>query len=293
MARKSAKRAAQDAKFIFRGTIQKLKAATMAHVPADEDTVIVHVDEVLQAPPALSRTLGKAITVKMSGKSRFRAGQQLLFHANAWLFGEGVAVESVGEESVAPQSGLAVVAARGAAPTRNLAERETGERVQDADLIVQGQVVSVDVPQRLRESHQAAVRAAAGGDEAGGPAPTPDVRPVSEHDPKWRDAVIEIAAVHKGDHPNKTVTIRFPSSTDVRWYKAPKFRPGDKGVWILQKNATESVSSRASAAATREGKSVAPKTEEVFTALHPLDFHRANELDAVAPVLRAAVLKPV
>jgi hypothetical protein len=29
------------------------------------------------------------------------------------------------------------------------------------------------------------------------------------------------------------VTVRFASSRDVRWYTAPKFSVGDRGVWLL------------------------------------------------------------
>jgi hypothetical protein len=192
--------------------------------------------------------------------------------------GDGVAVESVREQSAAETP--KTLAARGADPTQNLKQRDVESRYSNADLVVQGQVVSVDVPEMLRDSQRTAMRSSAKRGVRAAAAVVPDVGPVSEHDPKWRDATIEIAAVHKGNHGARTIKVRFPSSTDVRWYKAPKFHPGDKGVWMLKKNRTEPVS-----AGALKSAAAAASTEEVFTALDPLDFHTANALHVVAPLL--------
>jgi len=283
MAKKAARRKTTEPRFVFRGTIQKLNATTMSHVPSTSGLAVVSVDEVLHAPPALARTLGQSITVKLSKTSGVRVGQQLLFYANAWLMGDGVAVESVREQSAADTP--KALAARGTEPTQNLANRDVENRYNNADLVVQGQVVSVDVPQVLRASHRAAIRAGVRS-AVRTTGTTDDVRPVSEHDPKWRDATIEVAAVHKGQRGKRTIKVRFPSSTDVRWYRAPKFHPGDQGVWMLKKQHTEPVSAGALKKAQRTAVAApATSTEEVFTALNPLDFHPSNHLDAVAPLL--------
>jgi len=89
-------------------------------------------------------------------------------------------------------------------------------------------------------------------------------RPITEHDPQWREAEIEVDEVEKGPRKRRVV-VRFPGSDDVRWYRAPKFQPGQEGVFILQK-ATEQP-----AIGARRGRAVAAaaKGVDTFTALDP------------------------
>jgi hypothetical protein len=265
-----AKDVSEDAKFLFKGTIQKLGASTLAQVPKDEPTAIVHVDEILHAPPALAKTLGKQITVKLAKGVKPKVGDQVLFHANGWLFGDTVAVESVKQEMSAQAKTM--LAEKVSDPTRNLANQELQKRVADADMVIEGEVSSIHLPQ----AESAATRAAS------------SHRPLSEHDPKWREAVINVEVVHKGEPSTKQVVVRFPSSTDVQWYRAPKFHTGDRGVWMLQ-------SQKETPAAGTAAKQAAPITAtaipgaNLYTALSPMDFHPANNLDSVASVIRTAV----
>ena len=154
-------------------------------------------------------------------------------------------------------------------PVRNyLADRELQTRVADADMVVEGQVSSVHLPQA--ENFATMARAES-------------VKPISEHDPKWREAVIDVQAVHKGKPGTKQVVVRFPSSTDVLWHRAPKFHAGDRGLWLLH----------SPEAAQLEGKEAMTATAvpgaAVYTALSPMDFQPANKLDAVASVIRTAI----
>jgi hypothetical protein len=66
---------------------------------------------------------------------------------------------------------------------------------------------------------------------------------VSEHDPKWREAVIEVAETHKGTFAKRQVVIRFPASTDVAWRRAPKFKAGQEGYFMLHQS-TQAASGR-------------------------------------------------
>lgn len=264
-----------EAKFLFKGTVEKLGASTLAQVPKSEPTAIVHVDEILHAPSALAKTLGKQITVKLAPGAKPKVGEQVLFHANGWLFGDSVAVESVKQEK--PAVARTMLAAQVSDPVRNLADRELQDRVADAEMVIEGEVSSIHLPQA---QSFVATRTAS------------STKPVSEHDPKWREAVINVGVVHKGNPETKQVVVRFPSSTDVQWYRAPKFHTGDRGVWLLH-------SGEVAPAATTTGKqmvvgesssarTVAPGAP-VYTALSPMDFHPANKLEAVAPVIRTAV----
>jgi hypothetical protein len=265
---------AGNARFLFRGTIQKLNASLLAHVPKDVQTAIVHVDEIFQAPPAFAKTLGKQITVKLAAGAKPKTGEQLLFHANGWLFGDSVAVESLKQEKSAP--GKTMLEEPASDPVRNFANRELERRVSGAAMVVEGQVSSIHLPQ-AQSIAAAASRPA---------------RPVSEHDPKWREAVVDVAMVHKGKPGTKQVVIRFPSSTDVQWYRAPKFHTGDRGVWLLQPS-TQPPGAGKGAKRGGPGAAVLAATAvpgaPVYTALHPMDFHPANKLDTVASVIRTAV----
>src|SRR5262249_47357229 len=120
-----------------------------------------------------------------------------------------------------------------------------------------------------------------------------------EHDPKWREAVVDVGVVHKGDQTTKQVVIRFPSSMDVQWYRAPKFHTGDRGVWMLQhaQGAAAPAEAAGGARAGKRGKAAGKRAlvatalpgATVYTALHPMDFQPANKLASVAPVIRAVV----
>src|SRR6266487_2935183 len=91
----SAEALAQQARFVFKGTVQKLKASTMRDVPANNRTAVVRVDEVIQAPEALSHYAGQDLTVQLGGRKKLKKGQQAVFYTNGWLFGDSVAVQSI------------------------------------------------------------------------------------------------------------------------------------------------------------------------------------------------------
>src|SRR5438309_10270079 len=84
--------------FVFKGTIKKLKSATMKDVPLNERNAIVTVDQIIESPADLAGYGGQDITVQLSGRQKVRVEQQMLFHAAGWMFGDSVAVRSLREE---------------------------------------------------------------------------------------------------------------------------------------------------------------------------------------------------
>ena len=64
--------------------------------------------------------------------------------------------------------------------------------------------------------------------------------PESEHDPQWWIAALQIDGFAKGQGPTQ-MTIVFPNSKDELWIDAPKFKPDQEGVWILQRDTKEKV----------------------------------------------------
>lgn len=254
-----AEKLAREARFVFTGTVKKLKAATLPEIKkADKErTVIVRVDQILHAPPIFSNRTGQDITMQLKKGEKVTVGQQAEFYTNSWLIGnEGVAVMSLGHRPVKKVTAAALSAAAPADPAKSLAARDMQARVDDADMVVTGVVKRVNLPDE--EAHTFTAAAGASG--------TP---PLSEHDPQWQEAVVEIDSVHKGSHDKKSITLRFPSSKDRMWVDAPKFKPGQSGYFVLHKTPMGQ---------DKQGKVVAmaassPEVQhEYYTALHGEDF---------------------
>ena len=241
---------AREARFVFIGTVQKLRAATMDDVPIDDRTAVVRVDDVIHAPEALTHYAGHDITVHVGGRKRVRDGQQATFYTNGWLFGDSVAVESIDHEDV---KGTAAAAIRELGdPVRRLAQRDLQARFAAAQLVVSGRVTSIRVPGDVVAARSARAAPAA-------------VGRISEHDPDWRIAEIQVDEVHKGTLRKDTVSVRFPSSQDVMWHDAPKFQPGQEGFFLLHTpdEAGEKRAAPARGALVQDrGEFVAPRTAD-------------------------------
>jgi hypothetical protein len=264
-----------DPAFVFRGTVKKIGSATMKEVPVSDRTAVVHVDQVIESPKSFVHYEGQNITVQLEGRKKVAAGDELIFHTHSWIFGESVAVRAVTLEKVT-KAHAALLQAVGD-PTAQRASRLLAEHVNAADLVVSGKVMAVTVPPEvtghaLAEAH------------AMGAAAPPAVFPVSEHDPKWRQAIIQVDDTQKGNPDSSQVTVLFPASTDVLWYKAPKFQAGQKGTFILHKTKIETQDHhalRGLAAVAGGGTEV-----EVYTALHPEDVLPLQQQAAIKAMIR-------
>ncbi len=250
---------AKDCRFVFKGTVRKLRASAVPEVKASPRTAIVRVDEVIRAPEALSTAAGHDVTVEVGGKGKLTTGAQAVFYAQGWVFGDHLAVHAIDHEPADPAR--FAMAPAGADPVANLASHDARMRFDTAAAVVTGQVMSVSVP------GNGAVAAVAGANGS----------TMSEHDALWREASIAVHEVHKGRVSGKRVSVRFPASTDVLWHRAPKFQPGQQGFFLLH---------RAGGAADGRAKLMAaPGLKSAYTALHPADF---QPLDDSAP-MRALV----
>ncbi|HEX8068353.1 MAG TPA: hypothetical protein VF546_00275 [Pyrinomonadaceae bacterium] len=266
----------QQARFVFKGTVVKLKSAAMAGVPVTERTVVVRVDEITHAPEALRDTTGQDITVQLGGRKQVKRGEQYLFYANGWVFGDGLACQAVDYEPAA-KTPLALAAAAGGDPVENLAQRDAQARFDSASVVLSGRVRSVSLPS---EPAGFGLAAAAEGATLS--------KPISEHDPLIQEAEIEVDAVHKGEHSGKTAKVRFPNSRDVKWYKAPKFRAGQEGVFMLHTGESEKAPDKA-AAGLMAAAGVAPEIgDDTYTALHPADFQPAEQAGMVLNIIAAS-----
>ena len=91
---------------------------------------------------------------------------------------------------------------------------------------------------------------------------------ISEHDPLYMKATIIKNEILKGNVQGDRITFYFASSTDVQWYRAPKFTPNEEGIFLLKMNADV------------QGQ------KEVYTLLNPLDFQESSKLEAIKKILK-------
>ena len=270
-----ARKTAQTEKptFVFKGTIKKLKSATMKTVAVDSNTVVVTVDQPIEAPPDLAGYAGQEITVQLSGAIKPKVGQQLIFHTVSGQYGESIEVRSLSEEPV-QASHSAVLSAAGD-PVERRREKDRRRHFDDADLVVSGKVLAVTLPPGEQAATKSALAAA-----------TTPHKPVSEHDPKWRDAVVEVDDVHKGSHKKKKLIVRFPASTDVMWYNAPKFHPGQEGHFLLQKTKVKKPAKGGKAARKSAAAAAPAEPEDTYVALDPLDFQPYSEPGGIKNIIK-------
>jgi hypothetical protein len=235
---------AREARFVFRGTVQKLNAANLTEVHDTSKTAIVRVDEIIQAPKVLSLYAGREITVELAPRARLNAGDEAVFFTNAWLFGnEGVAVRSLAHRP--PGRQVMALHAPDRNPVTNLADRDTRAHYDDADLAVSGRVTTVRLPGQAQG--------------------IPSTR---EHDPDWREAVVEVDRVYKGKIQKKQIIVMFPASQDRQWHHAPKLQAGYRGHFLLHRHKEAVVRGKKVRAATR----AAARGIDKYAVLHSEDF---------------------
>jgi hypothetical protein len=242
----------QRSTFVFEGTVQKLGEATMPTVPVTGRTIVVRVDRVVRAPAALSAYAGHDITLQLSEGEKVRRGERALFYTNGWLYGDSIAVQSLGHTALGgAEAGRFALATD---PVQAKADRDLETHVAEADLVVRGRVIGVRLP--------------ASSGRVGGARPATPTHPISEHAGLWREAVIDVEEVGKGARPRKQIVVRFPSSKDVRWARVPKFHPGQEGFFLLHEEGSGEGPGTSSPAARASRKT----TKRRYTALHPQDF---------------------
>ena len=270
MRAKSRKKApAPDAVFVFKGTIKKPKASNVKQAPASDRTAIVTVNQVIDAPANLSAYEGQDITVELSNAHNVRAGQRMIFYATGWLYAETIAVRSLREEA---DAGEAITHHVDAAGKR--AQRETRAHFDDADLVISGRVEAVRLPGVDATGKKKAT--AKGGSSTR----------VSEHDPKWREALIDVEQVHKGSLSKRRVIVRFPSSTDVAWRRAPKFEAGQEGYFVLHKE-NSSTARRPSASKKSASGSSATASVDTYVVRDPHDFQHYDETGGIKSLIES------
>jgi hypothetical protein len=147
-------------------------------------------------------------------------GDTYIFYTKGWLAGESVAVQELGNRRI-PMGGASDSLLRNIDKSSQIAEEAVVQRrVDKADLIVEGRVVSTEPVEVLPTATT----------EEGRKPPL-----MIEHDPELKRAIIEVVSVvsSKGTDKPRTITVLYPTSQDIKWADMPRFERGDSGLFIL------------------------------------------------------------
>jgi len=243
---------------IFIGTVTQVGAVAVPEVPASDRTIVVRVDQVLEKPAAIALSTGDSVTVQTARPGSLKPGTQATFYTTGWVFGRGVAVREVGHE---PGRSPVVVADQQEAVAR--ARRD----VNDAELRAHIEKAAMVVAGRVEQVRPAELAATSG-------------RPkrITEHDPDWQEAIIQVEDGLKGARAGEQVVVRFPGSHDVAWVGTPRFAVGQEGTFLLHKDSTTGSPSTM----------IAGRSVPAYTALHKLDVLPKQD----APHIRDLIRKP-
>jgi len=243
---------AGDAPFVFVGRVQKLDAATIEGLAAD-NTAIVHVERVVNAPDIFHGIAGHELTVRTPKGMSLRKNDRKTFFADGWIFGASLAVDVRGVSEVT-DTGVTAPMVRAAAAEQ--ADATLKERIDAAALGVVGTVTNVE-RSAVETTH------------------------ISEHDPDWHEATIDVDEVIKGKKGTKQVTVLFPNSDDVRWHNVDKYSVGEQGIFMLQRKAKKSAEG-----VPAKLLAAVPNEPDMFTTLHPADHLPLDQLERVRALAR-------
>jgi hypothetical protein len=215
---------ARQSSIVFAGTVSQLGATSFVGVPKSAQTIVVRVDSVLKKPSAVSLKKGDNVTVEVKDPSAFHDGTQATFYADGWIFGAGVAVKELGHE-FRPRGGETPKPAGVDEKAHQQAQEQIGDqelrdRLNTADFVVIGRVMDV---RRWNAPKSVTTR-------------------ISEHDPDWHEAVVEVQSVLKGGQvKGNKVIVRFPGRNDVAWVHSPKFAKNQQGIFCLNRDQASGV----------------------------------------------------
>jgi hypothetical protein len=237
----------QQSGFVFEAQLQQLGASAASGYPSAPETAVVRVTKILKSTPALSGYEGQLITVHLQTPVTLKAGQPAVFFTHGVHYGDTLVVGEVGHAPGTASSQEADLSSAAQASD----EAEITLRLAQADLVISG---VASAPTRYAATPALSV--------------ADTVRRFSEHDPDWWSSTITVETVEKGVHSAKTKDILFAHSMDIAWYRSPKVKAGDHGVWLLH------------------NRSVLGRGVPAAAISHPLDFRPIEDLARVRDLLK-------
>jgi len=243
---------------IFVGTVMRVGAVAAPDLAASPLTAIVRVDQVLEKPDAVGLVEGDSVTVQAGRQNSLKGGMRATFYTTGWIFGDGVAVREVGHEPIPAQFTSALAMQQDSVARAR-------QRVNDANLLARIRAASVVAVGRVEEVRPATLAAAPGH-------PTR----ITEHDPEWQEAIIQVQDSIKGVRSGQRVVVRFPGSRDVAYVSTPRLVVGQEGTFLLHQD-----TATGSPFTMMAGQSV-----PAYTALNQLDVLPKQDGDRVRVLMR-------
>lgn len=232
------------ATFVFLGTVAAPASARATE--GVEPAVTVRVDAIYFQKGTFESQVGRDVSI-VGASSRLRDRVQYVFYADPIQFGDRVTVRLLDLADAEPPTTARAAAAVQQESTRAFARRELQERLVQAELVVTGTVTRV---------------APLGAGAA----------PESEHLPDFRVARVKVERFLRGTASATELEFVFAASRDVQWYRAPKFRVGDRGIFLLQRGG---------------GQGERPAVgRQRLTLLNPQDFRPLDDAALVEAVLK-------
>jgi hypothetical protein len=187
----------QSSTFIFSGTVLELGASSVPSVSPNEKLITARLDKSLRTDPVLGDLRGKTITVAVGSSENFSPGQQVVFFANSWVHGRGIAVREVAHLDAGQTD-------RVAAAVAELPQRHLLDRLQDAEVVVESTITNIDPPGFT----------------------------LDQHDGLWAKAHLAVNATLKGG-ALAPATFYFATAEWPPWNRMPRFKEGQAGVFLL------------------------------------------------------------
>lgn len=194
----------EEADLIFEAKVLKLQQSNM---PVNDKSKIamVKVKRISAGEPILKDYIGRIINVRFKDLDNIKAGKSLVIHGKLLSVGSSLLVKEM-KVSQVDKKNLEAIKNFG-----TLKEQESFTNlISSAENILLGNVKSIKPLQDTSEED------------------------ISEHNPHWMQAEIEVKESLKGFvASNSIVRVLYPASTDVMWIRSPKLKVGEEKIFVL------------------------------------------------------------
>lgn len=195
--------------FIFIGKILVMHS-TLTDEDSTSNLAIVEVQRVIDAPENMKAFEKQQVTVRLLKPETVKEGAELLIYSEPYWFGESIGVEEIA--SYTPETDMyktADLEKQIVLQRQKIQNSTITGLLKSSDLVISGKVLKiVDLPM--------------------------DGMMVTEHNPEWKIAEIQVSEVLKGTTADKTIQVMFASGKDVMYIDSPKLMEGDDGIFMAQ-----------------------------------------------------------
>jgi hypothetical protein len=193
-------RITSDANLIFIGTV--IGPDTTSTKGAFE----TRVESALKIPTQLGPLDGAIVTLIKRPSKELVADDRYVFFTKTQRLGKRLILQEIGRDQATAAASLANTIRL----VDQRAERsKLTERLKAADVVISGKVTKIE---RDR--------------------PKPSI-PVSEHEPQWMRATIQVEEVLSGSIKERQLVLIYPGTLDIAWVGAPRPVEGQQAVWVL------------------------------------------------------------